>query len=262
LSEHATDHANRWTDFPKHSPENAAMPDPILALLLPALSLAAVVGMGIVLLRQRRAHARELARRQEAEARALDFHRQTLRAVTGGRLCLCGPEDVPALLRGERLWSLPLLEALDVSQFRRHLRAIAARRGFEDGRLDDLCSCVSEAATNAVRHSGGGVAQVWAADGGLTILVSDCGAGLAPDALLRSFLGAGEDRPGEDQCGEDRFGEGMGMGFRLMLALADTVALCTGAEGTQLVLTVRSRGAADRKANKEANEEAELGRAA
>lgn len=232
------------------------MPNPTLVLLIPALSLAAVAGMGIALLRARRAWAQESAWRQEAQARVLDFHRQTLRAVTGGRLRLCEPADVPTLLRGERLWSLPLLEPSDVSRFRRHLRALAARRGFSDGRLDDLCSCVSEAAANAVRHSQGGVAQVWAAAEGITILVSDCGAGLAPDALL----GAGEDWPGEVQ----------GLGLRLMLALADTVALCTGAEGTQLVLTVRSRSAADEARNKpvsepkgrQADEKAWLGRAA
>jgi anti-sigma regulatory factor (Ser/Thr protein kinase) len=220
------------------------MPNPAFILLLPALSLAAALGMGVTLLRARRAWASEAARKQETQARALDFHRQTLRAVTGGRLRLCEPDEVPALLRGERLWSLPLLEEADVSQFRRHLRAIAARRGFSDGRLDDLCSCVSEAAANAVRHSGGGVAQVWAADGGLTILVSDCGAGLAPDALLHSSLGEGQD-------GANSLDGGLGMGFRLMLALADTVALCTGAEGTQLVLTVCSRGAGEERGNED-----------
>lgn len=207
------------------------MPNPTLFLLLPALALGAALGMGAALLRARRAASVEAARSAAAQTRALDFHRQTLRAVTGGRLRLCEPADVPALLRGERLLSMPLLEASDVSLFRRHLRTIAARRGFSDGRLDDLCSCVSEAAANAVRHSGGGVVQVWAADEGVTVLVSDCGAGLAPDALL----GAGEGEPGDT----------LGLGFRLMLALADTVALSTGAEGTQLVLTVRSRGAAE-----------------
>jgi len=207
------------------------MPNPTLLLLLTALSLAAALGLGLALLRARRAAALEAVRSAQTLARALDFHRQTLRSVTGGRLRLCEPDDVPALLRGERLWSMPLLEPPDVTLFRHHLRTIAARRGFSDGRLDDLCSCVSEAAANAVRHSGGGVAQVWAADEGVTVLVSDCGAGLAPDALI----GAGEGLPGET----------IGLGFRLMLAMADTVALSTGAEGTQLVLTVRSRAASE-----------------
>ncbi len=205
------------------------MPSPTFLLLVPALSLAAVAALTAALLRARRSHARALAECRAETARALAFHRQTLAAVTGGRLRLCEPADVPGLLRGERLWSLPLLDGADVSQFRQNLRLIAARRGFSDGRLDALCSCVSEAAGNAVRHSQGGIAQVWAADEGVTVLVSDCGAGLAPDALL----GAGEGRPDA----------GLGMGFRLMLALADSVVLCTGPEGTQLVLTVRNRGA-------------------
>ena len=207
------------------------MPNQTLLVLVPALSLAAAAVMAALLLRARRHYARELTRCLEAQKRALDFHRQTLQAVTGGRLRLCEPADVPGLMRGERLWSLPLLDPSDISLFRQHLRVIAARRGFEDGRLDALCSCVSEAAGNAVRHSQGGIAQVWAADEGVTVLVSDCGAGLAPDALL----GASRGRPEE----------GLGMGFRLMLALADRLVLCTGADGTQLVVTVRNRGMAD-----------------
>ncbi len=202
-----------------------------LLLLVSALSLAAALGMAMALLRARGDQRRDSARQQEASVRALVFHRQTLRAVTGGRLRLCEPADVPLLLHGERLWSLPLLDPSDVSLFRLHLRSIAIRRGFSDGRLDALCSCVSEAAGNAVRHSQGGIAQVWAADEGVTVLVSDCGTGLAPDALL----GIGEELPDA----------GLGLGFRLMLALADTLVVCTGAEGTQLVLTVRNRGAAE-----------------
>lgn len=202
-----------------------------LDLLLPLLSLCAVAGMGLALARQRRREAQALADCQNAQARALEFHRQTLRAATEGKLQICGPEDVPALLRGERLWTMPLLEASDVSLFRRHLRAIAVQQGLADGRLDDLCSCVSEAAANAVRHSGGGVAQVWAATDALIILVSDCGQGLAPDALWHDAVSQGE---------------GLGIGFRLMLALSDTLALCTGPEGTQLVLTIYSRADADR----------------
>ena len=217
--------------MPESATKNAPMPDPTLFLLLLALALGATLGMSAALLHARRMASAEVARSAAAQARALDFHRQTLRAVTGGRLRLCEPADVPALLRGERLLSLPLLEASDVALFRRYLRTIAAHRGFSDGRLDDLCLCVSEAAANAICHSGGGVVQVWAADEGVTVLVSDCGAGLAPDALL----GAGEGEPGNT----------LGLGFHLMLALADTVALSTGAEGTQLVLTVRIRGMAE-----------------
>ena len=44
------------------------------------------------------------------------------------------------------------------------------------------------------------------------------------------------------------------MGFRLMLAMADTVVLCTGPEGTQLMLTVRNRNAAEEQGDKSAEE--------
>lgn len=205
-----------------------------LSLLLAALALGTAGGLSLA--RQRRAAA-SAARQRESQARAADLHRRTLHAVTDGRLRLCEAHEVAALLQGERLWSLPLLDAADVSRFRAQLRDVAARRGFAPPRLDDLCSCVTEAAANAVRHCGGGVAQVWATEGGLTILVSDCGQGIAPAAL---------------------FGEGEGgLGFRLMLAMADTLTLCTNAEGTQLVLTVCNHPAAELK--REAVEEETTG---
>ncbi len=224
-----------------HAERAASMPTPLFSLLLAALSVGAAFLFALSLARQRRAAAREARRRQEAQARAqaADLHRRTLDAVTDGRLRLCEAHEVAALLQGERLWSLPLLDAPDVSRFRTQLRDVAARRGFTPPRLDDLCSCVTEAAANAVRHCGGGVAQVWATDDGLTILVSDCGKGIAPSALF----GEGE--------------EGGGLGFRLMLAMADALALCTNAEGTQLVLTVCNHPAAELK--REAVEEETTG---
>jgi len=199
------------------------MPTTLLSLLLALLGLGASYALALSRARQRRTAAKEDG--QQHEAQALALHRRTLDAATGGRLRLCESHEVTALLQGERLWSLPLLDAADVSRFRTHLRDVAANRGFVSPRLDDLCFCVTEAAANAVRHSGGGVAQVWATGDGLTILVSDCGKGIAPGALS----GAVKD----------------GLGFRLMLAMADSLALCTNAEGTQLVLTIRHHPSAE-----------------
>lgn len=201
------------------------MPSSPLTLLVPAVSLCAATGMALALRRVRAVRAHAAARRRDAEVRALADHREALREATGGKLHLCGPEEITLLLRGERLWSLPLLEASDVAVFRRHLRQVAARRGLDDGRLNALCSCVSEAAAHAIRRSQGGVAQVWAADDGFRVLVSDCGRSLAPESLLLEATEGGTD-----------------MGFRLMLALADSLAVCTGVEGTQLVLTIRGAG--------------------
>lgn len=202
------------------------MTAPILLLLIPASSACALAGgMAALFARQRRVWQTEATRQADAWQLEREMHRQTLRAVTGGRLSLCDPDELRALLTGERLWTLPLLDVSDVSSFRQNLREIAARRGFSEVRLDDLCSCVSEAAGNAIRHSQGGVAQVWAAEDGFSILVTDCGRGISPETLL----GLG----GEGAVSET-------LGFRLMLAMSDTLALSTGAEGTQLLLKIRN----------------------
>ncbi len=192
---------------------------------------------------QRRAWAVETARAADAGRAERDRHRQALGDVTGGRLRLCEPDEVQALLTGERLWTLPLLEPGDVSVFRRHLRALAARRGFAEARLDDLCGCVSEAAANAIRHSQGGVAQVWAEADGLTILVTDCGPGISAERLLgRVSEGASESAASESAASER---EAEGLGFRLMLAMSDLLALSTGPNGTQLLLKVRNLSVRD-----------------
>lgn len=201
-------------------PARNAIMNPLLYFLLPTLSACALAaGMGCAFRRQRRTWEREAARQEAAWRQERERHRQTVQAVTGGRLRLCEPEEVAALLTGERVWTLPLLEAGDVFQFRRNLRQIAGQRGLSPARLDDLCSCVSEAAGSALERGQGGVAQVWAEDGGFAVLVTDCGGGLPPEALFES------------------------LSFQLMLALCDTLALSTSAEGTQLLLKIRHQPA-------------------
>ena len=196
----------------------------LFLILLPLFGLCAAGAALLHYVRRRRAESAQ--KQQEAERQARDDRRAAARAATGGKLHLCEPDEIAGRLRGERLWSLPLLEASDVARFRRHLRQAAARRGLAGERLDDLCSCVSEAAARAIRHSGGGAAQVWAAEDGFLVLVSDCGAALEIDAWLNT------------EAGQENGQEGDGLDLRLMLALADSVAVCTGADGTQLVLTI------------------------
>lgn len=207
------------------------MPFPLLSLLVPALG-APAAGLGYAFARRRRAsEARRWGERRRQEQ---DDRREALSAATGGRLRLCEPEEIQAGLTGERVWSLPLLGPEDISRFRQGLREIAGRRGFPPDRLDDLCSCVSEAAGGALGRGQGGVAQVWASDEGFSVLVTDCGRGIAPEALLGLtdgpegvFFGAGQGREP--------------LAFQLLLALSDTVSLSTGEEGTQILLHIRSR---------------------
>ena len=213
------------------------MPYPLLSLLVPALG-APAAGLGYAYARRRRAS--EVRRRGERRRRERDdwvTRREALSAATGGRLRLCSPEELQAGLTGERLWSLPLLGPEDVPRLRRNLREIAARRGFPPDRLDALCSCVSEAAGGALGRGQGGVAQVWASDEGFSVLVSDCGRGIAPEALLdpKALL----DPEGGLGGGTDL------LAFQLLLALSDTVALSTGDEGTQVLLHIRSQAPGD-----------------
>jgi len=183
-------------------------------------ALAAIFLVSAILEQRRLAVLTKTEQRLGVQERHLAFNRNTVRAVTGGRLILCEPDELHSLISGERLWTLPLLQDTDVSLFRTHLREIASRRGFSNPRMDDLCSCVTEAAANAVHHGHGGIAQVWGNSDGLAILVSDNGQGLSPNSLLT---------------------DSMGMGFMMMLAMADQIALSTSAEGTEILLIIQNR---------------------
>ena len=206
------------------------MPVPLLSLLVPALG-APAAGLGLACVRRRR--AANGRRRDEHRRRERDERREALRTATGGRLRWCEPDEVRAALTGERLWSLPLLGPEDVSRFRRDLREIAGGRGFAGDRLDALCSCVSEAAGGALGRGQGGVAQVWASEDGLSVLVTDCGRGITPESLLGLMGGTGTPSDAVLERGDGP------LAFQILLALSDTVALSTGDEGTQLLLHVR-----------------------
>jgi anti-sigma regulatory factor (Ser/Thr protein kinase) len=120
----------------------------------------------------------------------------------------------------------PEAVAFDVtglSEMRRRVRAHAAGLGRE--KLDGLLVAVSEAATNSIRHGGGGgTLRMWHDDGTVVCEVRD--AGRIDDPL------AGRRRPPADQLGG-------GWGLWLANALCDLVQLRTSAGGTVVRLHAR-----------------------
>ena len=168
----------------------------------------------------------------ESEQQRRVFNRDVLLAVTGGKLRLVEPDEVQTeeLVAGEPVLSLPLVLSQDASTLRHKLQGIACMRGMEPGRVADLCTSVTEAATNAIKHGNGGSARVWANAEGLVVEVQDRGRGIAPAQLARATLEAGYSTR-----------VSLGMGFHMMLQSVDTLALCTSDQGTTVLLQVSNR---------------------
>ena len=100
----------------------------------------------------------------------------------------------------------------------------------EPGRVADLCTSVTEAATNAIKHGNGGTSRVWVNAEGIAVEIQDRGTGIAPAQLARATLEAGYSTR-----------VSLGMGFHMMLQTVDTLALCTSDRGTTVLLQVSNR---------------------
>lgn len=173
---------------------------------------------------------------EEANAQILDNERQrqqfnhdVLLAVTGGKLRLVDrtelpPEDLkshrPGIFRD-------LKQSKDASDLRRDVQKVLKAITLDRDRAADLLTATTEAATNAVKHGGGGQARVWITPDGISVLVEDNGQGISPAHLARATLEKGYSTL-----------VSLGMGFHLMLECSDALYLTTGEGGTAVLLQV------------------------
>jgi anti-sigma regulatory factor (Ser/Thr protein kinase) len=172
------------------------------------------------------------ARLVESEQQRRVFNRDVLLAVTGGKLRLVEPDELPPadLRAGTPALTMPLQATADVSALRGAVHHLASEAGMEPDRAADLSTSVTEAAANAIKHGNGGAARVWSEAGGIWVEIQDRGAGIAPAQLARATLEAGYSTR-----------VSLGMGFHMMLQTADTLALCTSDRGTTVLLQVANR---------------------
>ncbi len=160
-----------------------------------------------------------------AAERERSFLCDVLTAFTDGRVQLCDdqrslPAELPCCV--ERM----TLEADTLWLMRRSIENAAADLDFPMERWADLVMAASEAAMNAVTHACKGQAVV-SSDGGGTIQVRicDCGKGIARECLHRATLQRGFTTTGT-----------MGHGFWIMFKTADRIWMCTGPQGTTVVM--------------------------
>jgi serine phosphatase RsbU (regulator of sigma subunit)/anti-sigma regulatory factor (Ser/Thr protein kinase) len=157
------------------------------------------------------------------EKRRLSMHREVLAAVTGGRLLLCSEKKLQKMVPAEIPLTVTLNEPRDATLLRHRLRELS----IPPGREDDLLTSATEAAANAIRHGGGGVAQAWTSRGGISLLITDNGRGICPTDMARAILELGWSSTNS-----------LGMGFTMMLAAADSLIVSTSRTGTSILLHI------------------------
>lgn len=165
----------------------------------------------------------------EAEKDKKEFYTQVVRAVTGGKLNLVDPEEIPPL--GEITLMLGLDEPENYARLRAELRLMAADAGFDEDQTEDLVLAAGEAVTNAIKHAVHGTFQASVSEEGITLRVQDRGHGIRSEDLPETLFQAGFSTK-----------ISLGLGYTLLLQLVDGIWLATGLGGTVLQLFKKRKG--------------------
>ena len=102
--------------------------------------------------------------------------------------------------------------------------------GMEESAIGKFTVAIGEAATNALKHAGGGRATLHKTEEGLMVTVCDDGPGIPQPSLPDVALRKGYSTTGT-----------LGMGYKVMISFADRIWLATGDGGTcvGILMTLR-----------------------
>ncbi len=167
-------------------------------------------------------HRRELKRQLEQHKR--QFYRDTILSITNGKLDICEPREINSYICKARL-RLEVRQPSEVSLARRETQAYCQQVGLLGERLESFMIGVGEAITNALKHAHGGRVYVGRTKECVWVGVADKGPGISSLILPRATL-----QPGYSTK------PSLGMGYTIMLNVADRVLLKTGKRGTTILL--------------------------
>jgi anti-sigma regulatory factor (Ser/Thr protein kinase)/PAS domain-containing protein/uncharacterized protein YigA (DUF484 family) len=175
---------------------------------------------------------RHVEERLNEEAERRQFYRNALQAVTQGKLTLCEPDELEEVWAnsGESLGERSIESHADIPGLRSFVESTILAAGFSEERSHDMALCATEAAGNVVKHAKNGTLAIRFAEDSLRLRIEDHGPGIHFSNLPSAVLTAGYSTA-----------PSLGMGYSILLELCDTVHLCTGDQGTCLLLEVSSK---------------------
>lgn len=160
---------------------------------------------------------REMAAEREQQMR---FYREVVRAATNDSLRLTEPREMPEPHGEERR----LVDPLDASRLRHQALHLAESTGMPLPRAEDFALAVGEAASNVLKHAVNGRAHAWRTEESVFVFLSDAGQGITMDVLPKALSPGWSSIPS------------LGMGFTLMMEMADILWLSTSMTGTQVCI--------------------------
>jgi anti-sigma regulatory factor (Ser/Thr protein kinase) len=176
-------------------------------------------------LERKRAEEEKHRLQEEAEEATHKFYKETLLAVTEGRLEICEADEMAQWIRDPDMVVL-LAEFEDSPKSRDAARCFLDRYDVELEERDMWLLCIGEAVTNALKHVGHGKLFLGHRDENvLWAAVADEGQGIEALIIPKATLMAGfSTKPS------------LGMGYSIILSHAERVRLSTGSKGTTVMM--------------------------
>ena len=199
--------------------QHCAMPIATVSALLILIQAAGMKGAEV-----RRGRQDRFPLGMDTSERRQDLYREKLLLLTNDKLEICNhPALQPYLVSAQVERSLDTPE--DVRTARREVRDYCLQRGMHGDRAILLTLALGEAANNAIKHAAAGRLLAGRVDDQVWVAVIDHGSGIDPHILPRVALQRGFSTEAS-----------LGMGYTVMLDVADRVLLATGSQGTSVVL--------------------------
>lgn len=188
-------------------------------------ALLAIFGLwAISANRRRRAIENRLRLEHETNEHKRRFYRETLLSATDDKLEVCDYPELEPYLNSAEV-RVNISKAEDIPAARVAVREYCTQQGMDEERLSSFLMGVGEAANNAMKHAAGGQVLAGRSNGQVWTAIVDHGSGIDSLILPRVALQRGfSTKPS------------LGMGYTVMLDVADRVLLATGEQGTTVVL--------------------------
>lgn len=167
-------------------------------------------------------HAQAALREQEMGIRRA--YVEVLDAVTGGKLVLVTAEELSREFGSSLMPPRRVDSGEQLAEVRERIREVAGAVLPREA-VGNTLSAVGEALNNVLKHAGSGSYEVLRRDGVLQVKVSDEGPGIDFRTLPKATL-----MPGFSTA------QTLGMGFTIMLQLAERVLICTEPGSTTVML--------------------------
>lgn len=167
------------------------------------------------------------AEKEPDTASAFRFYRDLLLAVTANKLFLVFDRDQMPHFDGIGPDIERKIESLeDLAAIKKACDGFLRGSNIDDSKVFDIVISVSEAVSNVLKHAEKGFFRLFIKDSSCFVLVSDSGKGMPLDEIPSSV------QPGHSSK------DSLGMGFSIMLELAEAAYIYTDSKGTVLLLKI------------------------